>query len=43
MIEKKEKKAADVILSQMRDGFEKQFAYEKLVLLRTIATKKYEF
>lgn len=43
LIDKKDPKAADKVREEMRDRFEKDFAYEKLALLRTIATKKYEF
>ena len=42
-IEKKDVKAADKLRSEFKDKYERSFAYEKLVLLRTIATKKFEF
>ena len=42
-LEKKDIKQADALRSIIRDQFEKDFAYEKLVLVRTIATKRFEF
>jgi hypothetical protein len=42
-LEKKDIKQADAFRSIIRDQFEKDFAYEKLVLVRTIATKRFEF
>ena len=36
-------KEAELVKTQLRDQFEKQFTFEKLVLVRTIATKSFEF
>jgi hypothetical protein len=43
LLDRKETKAADKLRAQFKDKYEKSFACEKLVLVRTIATKRYEF
>ena len=42
-IDKKDLKGAERLRSEFKEKYEKSFAYAKLVLLRTIVTKKYEF
>ena len=42
-LRQKDKENTEYYLSELRSKFEKSFTYEKLVLLRTIATKKDEF
>ncbi len=38
----KQAKEAEVLKLELRDKFEKSFTYEKLVVMRTIATKRFE-
>lgn len=40
---KSETLLATAYKDELSDKFEKSFPYEKLILLRTIATKKFEF
>jgi len=43
LLDSKETKGADKLRAQFKDKYEKSFSCEKLVLVRTIATKRYEF
>lgn len=40
---KKKTPKAEAIRAELKEKFEKDYSYEKIILLRTIATKKYEF
>lgn len=43
MKDKKDAKLAEQYLESLRTKFERHYPYEKLIMLRTIATKKFEF
>ena len=40
---KNEKKQAEEVKKELKEKYEKDYTFDKLVLVRTIATKKFEF
>jgi hypothetical protein len=42
LAQKQQAKEAEALKLELRDKFEKSFTYEKLVVMRTIATKRFE-
>ena len=42
-VSSKEKKEAEAVKKELQDRYEREHTFDRLVLVRTIATKKFEF